>query len=62
MTPASLQSGLWVPAEKSDCYRKVQINVVSASQIVRQITIPNAFVVGYEEDLRMRTEQALSAF
>ena len=35
-----------VPAEKSDCYRKVQINVVSASQIVR----PNAFVVGYEED------------
>lgn len=39
-----------VPAEKSDCYRKVQINVVSASQIVRQITIPNAFVVGYEED------------
>ena len=39
-----------VPAEKSDCYRKVQINVVSASQIVRQITIPNAFVVGYEEN------------
>ena len=23
---------------------------MSASQIVRQITIPNAFVVGYEED------------
>ena len=49
---ATRQLGLWalVPAEKSDCYRKVQINVVSASQIVRQITIPNAFVVGYEED------------
>ena len=29
-----------VPAEKSDCYRKVQINVVSASQIVRQIIQP----------------------
>jgi len=39
-----------VPAENSDCYRNVEIIVVSASQIVRQITIPNAFVVGYEED------------
>lgn len=39
-----------VPAENSDCYRKVEIIVVNASQIVRQITIPNAFVVGYEED------------
>ena len=38
-----------VPAENSDCYRNVEIVVVSASQIVRQITIPNAFVVGYEE-------------
>lgn len=39
-----------VPAENSDCYRKVQIDVVSASQIVRQISIPNAFVIDYEED------------
>lgn len=39
-----------IAAEKADCYRKVQIEVVSASQIVRQIIIPNAFVVGYEED------------
>jgi len=39
-----------VPAENSDCYRNVEIVVVSASQIVRQINIPNAFVVGYEED------------
>ena len=39
-----------VPAENSDCYRNVEITVISASQIVRQITIPNAFVVGYEED------------
>ena len=39
-----------VPAENSDCYRNVVITVVSASQIVRQITVPNAFVVGYEED------------
>ncbi len=37
-------------AENSDCYRNVEITVVNASQIVRQITIPNAFVVDYEED------------
>ena len=39
-----------VPAESSDCYRNVEITVVNASQIVRQVTIPNAFVVDYEED------------
>lgn len=39
-----------VPAENADCYRKVQIDVVNASQIVRQIIIPNAFVIDYEED------------
>ena len=39
-----------VPAENSDCYRKVQIDVINASQVVRQITVPNAFVVDYEED------------
>lgn len=44
-----------VPAENSDCYRNVEITVVSASQIVRQITIPNAFVVGYEEDFTDET-------
>ena len=39
----------YVPAEDADCYRKVTIDVVSASQIVRQITFPNAFVIDYEE-------------
>ena len=39
-----------VPAENSDCYRRVQIDVVNASQIVIQISIPNAFVIDYEED------------
>ena len=39
-----------VPAENSDCYRNVQIDVISASQVVRQITVPNAFVIDYEED------------
>ena len=44
-----------VPAENADCYRKVEIDVVSASQIVRQITIPNAFVGDYEEDFSDET-------
>ena len=44
-----------VPAENADCYRKVEIDVVSASQIVRQISIPNAFVVDYEEDFSDET-------
>ena len=44
-----------VPAENSDCYRKAEITVVSASQIVRQITVPNAFVVDYVEDFTDET-------
>lgn len=44
-----------VPAENADCYRKVKVEVVSAGQIVRQVTYPNAFVVGYEEDFSDET-------
>ena len=44
-----------VPAENLDCYRNVQVEVVNASQIVRQIVIPNAFVVGDEEDFTDET-------
>ena len=45
------QLGLWslVPAESSDCYRKVTIEVVASSQVVRKYTYPNAFVVDYRE-------------
>ena len=39
-----------VPAENFDCYRNVEIDVINASQVVRQITNPNAFVIGYKED------------
>ena len=38
-----------VPAEKADCYRSVEIDVISASQVVRKFTLPNAFVVDYAE-------------
>lgn len=43
--------GTWslVPAEKADCYRKITVEVISADQVIRKITYPNAFVVDYEE-------------
>ncbi|MGC6177235.1 membrane-associated protease 1 [uncultured Clostridium sp.] len=44
-----------VPAENSDCYRNVEIDVINASQVVRQITVPNAFVVDYTEDFTDET-------
>ena len=40
-----------VPSESADCYRKVEVQVVSAGQIVRNITLPNAFVMEYSESL-----------
>ena len=38
------------PAENSDCYRKVTVEVIAASQVVRKYSYPNAFVVDYKED------------
>lgn len=48
---ATRKMGTWslVPAEKADCYRKVTVEVISADQIIRKITFPNAFVVDYKE-------------
>jgi hypothetical protein len=47
----TIKLGTWslVSAEKADCYRNVTVEVVAADQIVRKITIPNAFVVDYTE-------------
>lgn len=49
---ATKQLGLWalVPAENADCYRKVTVEVIAASQVVRKYTYPNAFVVDYKEN------------
>ena len=40
-----------VPSELADCYRTVKVDVVSASQVVRQLTLPHAFVMEYSETL-----------
>ncbi|MCC8024648.1 MAG: hypothetical protein LIP16_05000 [Clostridium sp.] len=40
-----------VPSERADCYRNAEITVISASQVVRQFTLPNAFVMEYSEEV-----------
>lgn len=42
---------LWsmIPAEQADCYRNVTVGVTAAGQVVREYTLPNAFVVDYKE-------------
>lgn len=40
-----------VPSHKSTCYRNLEIEVVSASQVVRKFTLPQAFVMEYTEEL-----------
>ena len=40
-----------VPSESADSYRTVKVDVISAYQVVRQITLPNAFVMEYSESL-----------
>lgn len=40
-----------VPSELADCYRNAQIEVISASQVVRKFIVPNAFIMEYEEHL-----------
>ncbi len=40
-----------VPSENADCYRNIKVDVVAAGQVVRQFTLPNAFVMEYKEEL-----------
>ena len=44
-----------VPAEESDCYRDVELQIVSASQVVRGYKLPNAFVMDYTEECDVDT-------
>lgn len=38
-----------VPAEDANCYGKVTVDVIAAGQEVRQIVLPTAYVVSYNE-------------
>ena len=59
---ATVELANWslMPSDQADCYRNVQVQVVSGGQIVRQYTYPNAFVMGYTEDLN--DEEGVGSF
>lgn len=40
-----------VPSEVDNCYRNVEIQVVSASKVVRKYILPEAFIMEYTEEL-----------
>ena len=50
---ANLGLAKWsqVPSEKADCYRSAEITVLAAGQVVRQFTLPDAFVMEYSEEV-----------
>lgn len=50
-TEGTVDLALWsmIPAEQADCYRNVTVQVTAAGQVVREYTLPNAFVVDYKE-------------
>lgn len=39
------------PSDQAEAYRKAVIQVVASGQVVREYTIPNAFIVEYSENL-----------
>ncbi len=51
-TESTVDLALWsmIPAEQADCYRNVSVLVTAAGQVVREYTLPNAFVVDYKEN------------
>ena len=40
-----------MPSDRAEAYRKAVVQVVSAGQVVREYTLPNAFIVTYSEEL-----------
>ena len=50
-TEGTVDLALWsmIPSEKADCYKNVTVQVTAAGQVVREYTLPNAFVVDYKE-------------
>ncbi len=51
-TEGTVNLALWsmISAEQADCYRNVTVMVTAAGQVVREYTLPNAFVVDYKEN------------
>ena len=53
----TLELAKWsqVPSYNADCYRRLEVEVISAGQTVRQYTLSEAFVVEYSEKLNADT-------
>ena len=51
-TEASKDLAAWAmtPAEQANCYRNVVLTATAAGQVIREYTLPNAFVVDYREN------------
>lgn len=49
----TLELAKWshVASDRADCYRNVELEVIAAGQVIRKVTLPNAFVVGYKEHM-----------
>ena len=49
----TLELAKWsqIPSYNADCYRRLEAEVISAGQIVRQYTLTDAFIVEYREEL-----------
>lgn len=50
-TEATKDLALWsmIPAEQANCYRNVVVTNTTAGMVIREYTLPNAFVVDYKE-------------
>lgn len=51
-TEATKDLALWsmIPAEQANCYRNVVLTTTAAGNVIRDYTLPNAFVVDYKEN------------
>ena len=56
-TDPTVELAKWsqIPSYHGDCYRRLEAEVISAGQIVRQFTLAYAFVVEYSEELNVET-------
>jgi hypothetical protein len=48
---SAINLGKWskIPAERADSYRSLSLETIAAGQVVRKLTLPQAFVVDYHE-------------
>lgn len=47
---------LWslIPSESDDAYRNLTLDVILAGTVIRKLTLPNSFVIDYEESFNVK--------